>query len=196
MPKTDFAYIQVLLSVCLLIPKAYGAPIPATSTSLLTNPEKGIFFTSKGFRLGTEGTEWRLQEDNSLNKGEGTSSWRFNSAKSPTATVNLKTDYLKADLTLEAYAKRWMRDYSQLGMDVLGTRAFAVKAGNRGIVIDLLQPKKKLQLRQAVFLKNKSVVILTCSDEQGQVENLISECNRLIKNFSWAETPAPEKRKR
>lgn len=192
---TDFAYRSLLLSVCLLIPKAYGAPIPATSTSLLTSPEHGLFFSVKGFRLGTDGTQWRLQEDHSMNKGEGESSWRFSSGKSPTATANLKTDYLKADLSLEAYAKRWIRDYSQLGLDVLGTRSFAITAGNRGIVIDLLQPKKKLQLRQAVFLKNKSVVILTCSDEQARVDSLISECNQLIKNFSWAETPPVEKKK-
>jgi hypothetical protein len=188
MARPHFLYSAPLFLACLLISKAYGAPFPATSTSSLTAPERGVFFTPKGFRLGTGGTAWIPQEDGSLSKGDEGTSWRFSNSRAPQAQAHLKIDFLKAELSLEAYAKRWMKDYSQLGMDVLGSRPFALE-NTRGLVVDLVQPKKKLQLRQAVFLRKKSVVILTCSDTQVNFESTLSECNRLIKNFSWNEIP-------
>ena len=194
MGRHVFCYVKSLFYLCCLIPvasailamHAEASPIPATSTSAMTAPELGLFFTPKGFRLGTEGTNWLPQIDRSMSRGDEGTSWRFSNQKTTTAQVHLKTDFLKADLTLEAYAKRWIKDYSQLGMDVLGTRPFSF-GGHRGVVVDLIQPKKKLQIRQAVFLKHRSVVILTCSDQQTQFESTLSECNRLIKNFSWNE---------
>lgn len=186
-----FLYGILLFFQWLLISKAYAAPFPATGTSILTSPEKGLYFSVKGFQLGTAGTSWTPQEDLSLNRGEEGTSLRFVSAKMPTAQVHLKTDYLKADLSLEAYARRWMRDYSQLGLDVLGSRLFGLE-GARGVVVDLVHPKKKMQMRQAVFLRRRNVVILTCSDQKDKFESSLAECNSLIKNFAWNEGPLPE----
>ncbi len=187
MAVVAFPYNVLLFISCGLLTGAYAVatPYPVTATSALTAPDKGIYFSIKGFRLGTEGTSWLPQEDNSLNKGEDGTSWRFSNAKNKSAQVHVKTDFLKAELTLEAYAKRWMKDYSHLGMDVLGTRPFAGENA-RGFVIDIIQAKKKLQLRQAVFVQKKAVVVLTCSDEQDQFSQSLDDCNRLIKNFSWS----------
>ena len=181
-----FRYSSVLLTISLLISKAYASPYPATSSSILTSPTQGIFFSRKGFHIGTEGTAWILEEDHSLNRGDQDTSWRLSNSKIKSATAQLKIDSLKMDISLETYAKRWMRDYGQLGLDVLGTRSFS-EGGARGIVVDLYQPKKKRQLRQAVFLKNRNVAILTCSDDQKDFDQSLAECNRLIKNFSWTE---------
>ena len=179
-----FRYSSILFTLSALFSQAYASPFPVTSSSMLTSPTHGIFFSRKGFHVGTEGTAWVLEEDHSLNRGDQDSSWRLSNEKIKTATAQLKVDSLKMDMSLETYAKRWMRDYGQLGLDVLGTRTFS-EGGARGIVIDLLQPKKKRQLRQAVFLKNRSVAILTCSDDQKDFNQSLAECNRLIKNFSW-----------
>ncbi|MFN7729533.1 MAG: hypothetical protein ACK5P7_10295 [Bdellovibrio sp.] len=177
----------------MLISTAYASPHPGIGTSALTSSEKNLFLARKGFQLGLKGTNWKMQLDESLSRGDEDSSWRFSNADFLSAQAHLKTDFLKAEMSLESYAKRWMRDYSVLGMDVMGSRVFS-QNGQRGIVIDVRQPKKKLQLRQAVFMKKKSVVIVTCSDEQATFEKSINECNQLIKNFSWvAEPSSPQK---
>jgi len=166
--------------------QAWGSPIPATGTSALTSVDQGFYLVAKGFKLGTLGTHWMPSEDQSMSRGEVGSSLRFSNKQRKTAQVHLKTDFLKAEMSLEAYAKRWIKDYNQLGLDVLGTRSFASGA-TRGVVVDSIQNKKKLQFRQAVFLRRKSVVILTCSDKKEQFAGTLDECNRLIKNFSWNE---------
>lgn len=186
------AYISCVFWLSLFISGAYAAPHPGTSTSILTDANKGLFLSRKGFSLGTSGSAWQIQEDRSLSRGEPDSSWRFSNTAQPSAQAHIKTDYLKTDLTLEAYAKRWMRDYSPLGLDVMGSKVFS-QNGDRGLVIDLMDTKKKIQMRQAVFMKRKRVVILTCSDTQANFDKSIQECNQLIKNFSWVETDSPQK---
>jgi len=182
----------ILFMLTAWVPLAWASPIPASGTSILTSNQTGLYFSIKGFHLGTEGTQWLPHEDRSLNRGDEGTSWRFINSQDPSAQANLKTDYLKTEMTLEAYAKRWMKDYSHLGLDVLGTRAFAL-GNTRGVVVDLIQPQKKLQMRQAVFMHKRSVVILTCSDDQKKFPATLEECNRLIKNFSWNEVAAPLK---
>ena len=196
MPTAYISYAKLVgllvFSLCGLFPRAYASPIPGTSSSVLTAEEKGLYLSVKGFHLGTHGTTWKATPDKSLNQGEVGTSWRFNNTQAPSALAHLKTDFLKADLTLEAYAKRWMKDYSHLGMDVLGSRSFS-NGTTRGVVVDLVQPKKKLQLRQAVFMHKRLVVILTCSDTQTSFESTLNECNRLIKNFNWNEVHSLQK---
>lgn len=186
MPEQVFSYTKLLFAISFLISTAYASPHPGIGASPLTSSEKNLFLARKGFELGLKGTSWQIHQDQSLSRGEDDSSWRFSNAQIPTAQAHLKTDFLKAEMSLEAYAKRWTRDYSALGMDVMGSRLFT-QNGQRGIVIDIIQPKKKLQLRQAVFMRKKSVVIVTCSDEQATFEKSIGQCNQLIKNFSWAQ---------
>lgn len=177
--------------ILLFISQAYSAPHPASSSSILTNPEKGLFFERWGFRLGTQGTSWVLSE-----MPEEGQIWKFFPATGAplpqTAQIHLRKDQLKMDLSPEAYAKRWIREYGHLGLEILGTKAFG-QNGVRGVVIDTLERSKKIQLRQAVYLKGRTVVVLTCSDQKDSFSKTLSDCNQLIKNFSWAPQSRPQK---
>lgn len=155
---------------------AYASPIPATSSSALTSPEKGLFFSIKGFQLSSKNTSWLLSEEPLLYKSKTYTG----------ALFSVEQDTLKVDLSLENYAKRWMKDYSQYGFDVLGVKSFAHNK-DRGLVIDLLQHKQNKQIRQAIFLSNKDAVVLTCLADQNDFKNILTDCNQMIKGFSWTK---------
>ena len=136
---------------------AHSSPFPALGSSALVAPEKGLFYISKGFNLSN-----------------------------PDSLVKVKTDTLKNNLSLEDYAKKWMKDYSQYGFDLLGSRSFKENEA-RGIVVDLYHKKTQTQMRQTIFLKEKNVVILTCINEKSEFAKILAQCNQTIKSFSWTK---------
>lgn len=175
-----------LLFFCLYISTAYAAPHPATGSSILTSPEHGRFLSRWGFQLGLKSTAWSALVPDATNSPDE-ASWRaLNLAKS-SAQAAIKVDQLKTEISFENFAKKSLKEYGPLGMDVLGSKTFQ-QGGARGLVVDLVQTKKKLQLRQAIFLKKKTVVVITCSDLKGpEFNQTLGSCNQLIKNFSWVD---------
>ena len=82
------------------------------------------------------------------------------------------------------YVASWMGDYSKLGYDILGSRAFKHNS-QRSYVVDVRNSSTKKQARQVIFLKNNNTVILTCIDRVDTFKNSLSECNKIVKSFSW-----------
>jgi hypothetical protein len=160
-----------------------AAPHPATSSSSGLTPEKGLFFARKGFIFPAP-KHWTLDEDL---REESTDEFsiEYKSKSSQTATLSLKTDSLKKNLSLESYGKKWMKDYSSYGFDLLGAKPFVNDNKAKGLVVDLKHRKKNQQLRQVIFLQNKTAVTLTCVDEIKNFINTIADCNSFFKNFSW-----------
>lgn len=158
---------------------AYAAPVPGTGSSLLVAPELGLFWKHQGFQLKTGDTGWQMNSS-----GEGENRIVRYSDPDVTGSLAVHTETLKADLTLENYTKKWMKDYPSYGFDVLGTRTFA-QNGAKGLVIDLVHRKSDQQLRQVLFLKNKKAVVLTCKDEQKKFEKTLHNCNQISKSFQW-----------
>lgn len=156
---------------------ATAAPIPATSSSSLIKNEMKIF-SAKGFMIKTEGTNWQVIPQ----KGEDL--FRFQPANSETASLSIRSDELKKSLSLEAYAKRWVKDYPQFGFDILGSRPFE-QNGTRGLVIDLLHKKKNRQLRQVIYSRDQVAVIFTCTDNTDKFLQSLQSCNQIIQSFRW-----------
>lgn len=176
-----FTMITLFL-VFLNNPRAYAAPSPATSTSALLAPENGLFLKNRGFSLKTAGSGWQLS---------GTDELLYSNPSSATGSLTVKTESLKAEMSVENYAKRWMKDYSNYGFDVLGTKVFGLN-NNTGLVIDLDHKKTGQQLRQILFLKDRRVVILTCKDLKKNFESTLQGCNQITKTFEWSTT-TPQK---
>lgn len=160
---------------------AYSAPHPGTGSSALVSAEKGLFLSAKGFRLGAEKTGWIF----SLSKDDNEEA-RLVDPNNSKASLSLKMDSLKTDMSLESYSKRWMKDYSSYGFDVMGAKPFQ-QNGQRGLVIDLVHRLTKKQMRQALFVKNKKAVVLTCLDEKSGFEKTLTQCNQIIKSFQWLD---------
>lgn len=170
-----------LFTVSGLFSVAYASPHPGTGSSALVSPEKGLFLSAKGFRLGAEKTGWVF----SLSKADNEEA-RLTDPNNSKASLSLKMDTLKADLSLENYSKRWMRDYSSYGFDVMGAKPFQQNS-QRGLVVDLTHRLTKKQMRQVLFVKNKKAVILTCLDEKENFEKTLAQCNQIIKTFEWVD---------
>jgi hypothetical protein len=168
---------------CFVSLKVYAAPHPGMGSSLLVAPERGLFWRRKGFELKTGGSGWELAAPQ-----QETATVRYLKPGSASGSLSVQMETLKAELSLENYAKRWMRDYFNYGFDVLGTQTF-VQKGAKGLVVDLFHKKSDQQLRQILFLKNKNIVILTCRDDRKKFTQTLQGCNQISKTFEWLPNP-------
>lgn len=174
---------QIISFLLLIANVAVAAPHPATSSSVLTDPQQGHYFQSQGFNLRTLGTDWLPTPQN---KDSLFDSVRFTpkGVIESTASLSVRTDVLSKQGTLESYAKKWMRDYPSYGFEVLGAKSFAV-SGSPGLVVDMVQRSKNKQIRQVILQKGQHVAILTCLDNQSSFQKTLASCNQLVKNFEW-----------
>jgi hypothetical protein len=170
------ALIFTLLFPCLTPFLAMASPFPGVGAALL-KPQSGLFLISHGFHLSIA-DGWIADED-----------LRFSSTADPNAKFSIKEENLSADTSLEAYAKKWMKDYASYGFDFLGSRPFVNRnPGNKitkGLVVDLLHKASDKQLRQVIFLNKKQAVVLTCVDQKENFSRLLGDCNRMIRSFQW-----------
>lgn len=158
-----------------------AAPIPSPA---LTNP--GAYYSKEGFSLHAGQSKWMLEEPNdqrsqllTLYKAPYT-----HSGVQPALTV--RTDKLGETINLRSYVKRWLRDYDRFGLDILSAKPVKLN-GNTAYLLDVLSRETNKQLRQVVFLKNKTAVILTCRDHRQHFSTSVNACNEIIKTFRWTE---------
>ena len=88
---------------------------------------------------------------------------------------------------IKAYIKKWIGDYSKLGYEVLGSKAFKSN-GEVAYVIDTRNKETAKQVRQVVFFRPEKAVILTCIDAIASFSNSLEECNNITRAFSWNTT--------
>lgn len=177
-----------LISVFSWVGVATAAPYPATSTSALTAPEKGLYFAHKGFTLKTEGTSWVP-----MNSQESIlDTVKLGPVKDGQASLSIRTDKLAKNASLELYTRKWMRDYPSYGFEVLATKSLTLN-GSPALLVDMLSRSKNKQIRQVILKKDDQVAIMTCMDDKEGFAQTLSQCNQIIKTFSWntPETAAP-----
>lgn len=162
--------------ICFVSLGAYASPHPGIGTSALVNPQYGYFLRPHGFILKSGLSGWEL--------GDSSEMLTFTSPQSKAGSLSVRAEDLRGEMSLENYAKRWMKDYPNYGFDVLGTKTFA-QGNARGLVIDLTHKKRGQQLRQVLFLKEKKAVILTCKDDLKTFEATLAGCNQITKTFEW-----------
>lgn len=166
-----------------------ASPTPGQGSSLLADKEQGYFLNSLGFTLKTTGTHWNLE---SVSNDPSVQTPRLVYRDDADALMSVHSDKLASELSLESYAKKWIRDYNHYGFEVLGSKAFTL--GNnkkteftRGFVVDLIHKKISRQMRQVIFLKTKNVVILTCQNKKDQFSQTLADCNQIAKSFEWTD---------
>jgi len=192
MPQPSFAIhlrnywvLNLLTLLCLLPVQSLASPVPAMGSSALVSPSKGFMYNLKGFKLTKGQTNWSLQAADlkADPKNNHEISIRYQSPIS-NGFLAVKTETLATATNVEFYAKKWIRDYSYYGFDILGARSFT-QGNARGYVVDIFHPKKAKQMRQVVFLKDRTAVILTCADDKAQFQLTLTNCNNILKTFSW-----------
>lgn len=187
MTRHNMMKLQLFLFTIFLTFMAPAAPLPGTASSALTSPEFGLFYSIKGFQLKSQAL-WAMdksKEDELSDSGKEFSVFYLH-PEFKQARLSVRTDTLKAEITLENYTKKWMKDYSSYGFDVLGAKTFQTQFA-KGLVVDLHHKKKDTQLRQVIFLKDKTAVILTCLDQTKSFTQSLVGCNQLVRSFQWMQ---------
>jgi hypothetical protein len=174
--------------------------MPGAGSSILVAPEKGLFFSLKGFTLGAP-SAWSLEKTHDEQEAkEGFDandefSVTYTNPLFPSAKLSVKTDTLRSETSIEAYAKKWMKDYSSYGFDVLSAKTFS-NQHSKGLVVDLMFKKQGTQLRQVIYLHGKTTVTLTCLDQVKLFKASILGCNQIISTFAWSSPEIPESKRR
>ncbi|MCB0378575.1 MAG: hypothetical protein KDD33_08795 [Bdellovibrionales bacterium] len=163
---------------------AFAAPVPGTSSSALTKPKLGIYKSKFGFEIMAKNSDWIQTQPPKKTKFVETV-FRSPEVKNNTrATLTVRVDRLKKKTSLKKYVKRWVKEYPKYGYDVLGSKKFN-SGGKQGYVVDLVNNKKKRQLRQVIYFKKDTAVLMTCRDHSASFKGSLRECNSIIKNFRW-----------
>ena len=170
---------------------ALAAPMPGTSSSTLVSQKPGIFFSSHGFRIDAANTAW-IQSAPPKKIPSLVTVYKAPvpiDGQQPALTV--RVDELRVALGLKSYVKKWMQDYSRFGFDVLTAKP--VKIGeSQAFLLDIVSRETKKQLRQVLFMRDKTAVILTCRDQRESFAKTVQDCNQIIRTFAWtAAVSAP-----
>lgn len=183
--KTLFVLITVLLAL-----PSFAAPIPGAGRK--SSPKLGVYESPHGFQIATASSEW-LQAKPPKNTRYIATMFRSPEVRNKMrATLTVRVDRLTQPMAISDYVKRWTKEYPKFGFDVKGSKKFTMN-GQNGYVVDLVNPAKKRQLRQVIFMKQNRAVLMTCRDHVDSFNDSLKECNKMIKTFSWKNTENPKK---
>lgn len=175
---------RLALFLALQASLAWAAPIPGTSSSSLVSAQPGQFYSTKGFRLNAAQTAW-VQSPPPKAIPSLVTVYRApvaSNGQQPALTV--RVDDLRRPESLKAYVKKWMKDYSRFGFEVLTAKP--IKIGESpAFLLDIVSRETAKQLRQVVFVKNKTAVTLTCRDGRDSFAKTVQDCNEIMKTFEW-----------
>ena len=157
-----------------------ASPIPGTGSSEFLRLQKPYIFDRKGFEIDPRVLPWAGQ---SIMTKTGEIFVVYKDTAS-NAKIQIQTESLAQPLGLEPYSKKWLKDYQSYGFDVLGAKPFSENKAH-GYLVDLFFRKEHLQQRQAIFLKNKTVVTISCLDQQSHFEATLGQCNQILRTFRW-----------
>lgn len=98
--------------------------------------------------------------------------------------LTVRVDDLRTNMALKSYVKKWMKDYGRFGFEVLTAKQIKVSQ-NQAFLLDILSRETNKQLRQLVFLRERTAVILTCRDHKASFSKTVADCNEIAKTFEW-----------
>lgn len=163
---------------------ALAAPIPGTSTSILVSENPQLFRSSHGFQLHAADTSWSVSTAQTSSKNLEAIYKSPKLSQGLQASLTVRIDQRKPRIGFKQYLKRSIKDYARLGMDVLKARPVKIN-DSTGFLIDAVGQNKEKQLRQIIFGKGRTMVILTCRDHKKNFRSSVKECNEIFKTFSW-----------
>lgn len=174
----------MLWLLALLTSHAFAAPFPATGSSPLVSEKPGLFYSPKGFKIHSGATAW-VQAPPPKNIPSLVTVYKAPvSQHGQTPALSVRVDELRKSQTLKNYIRKWMQDYTRFGFDVLTAKAIKINEQS-AFLLDIVSKETQKQLRQVVFLKNKTAVILTCRDHRSSFGKSVQDCNQIVKTFEW-----------
>ncbi|MBX3040571.1 MAG: hypothetical protein KF789_07695 [Bdellovibrionaceae bacterium] len=178
------------LALLMMTSLSQAAPHPATGSSLLTDPAKGVFFHGFGFKLKAIAADWAPTPVLSESVFESLRFESLHKTQGKDASISLHLERMSKVSPLETYARKWMKEYSSYGFEVLGTKSVLLN-GDKALLVDLTQNKKNRQLRQAILQNEDRVVVVTCIDRKDLFQQTLAVCNDFLRGFEWVSEKSP-----
>jgi hypothetical protein len=175
----------LLFSVLAYAVATVAAPLPTTGSSIVNSPKWNSAFSQMGFSFKLVSDEWKFLGNSTSSRMPANQQIDLGfKTLSDTARLTLKTENYKGQVNLEAYAKKYLRDYNQYGFEVVTTRTAKIN-GTSAIVIDLLQKNKLTQSRQIFLSSGDKITIASCIDKTEYFSLTSGMCNQLLNSYTW-----------
>ncbi len=161
----------------------------ANAQRIPSSLSRGLYASNEGFEINPQSTNWIRSAPPAELKNKVEVLFRIKDTTSkvqPTFTVRIDKD--TPYKTLKEYSTKWLKNYGQFGLEVLGHQYFKNEKDQQGFVIDIENSVSQKKLRQVIFFKNAKAVILTCMDQKESFKSSLKSCNDLIKTFAWNES--------
>lgn len=166
----------IVSSIVLLIGfPVYSLVHPAAMISDLSKPEKGYFLYTQKIHINVDGKKWHLAESQSPFLAVWTSD---------AGQLSVVKDEKSQNLSLKSYTKKWARDFSLYGLEVISSQEITLTAG-KALVLDVLDRKNQKQVRQYIFANDRQLVTISCSGDTKSMTSLISDCHKATETFRW-----------
>jgi hypothetical protein len=152
----------------------------------LVSRKPGLFFSPRGFSLNSAQTDW-VQSAPPKRIPSLVTIYRSPvplNGQQPALTV--RVDEMSHAQPLKTYVKKWMKDYTRFGFEVLTAKAIKIHDAP-AFLLDIVSRETQKQLRQVVFVRNKTAVILTCRDGRLSFAKTVQDCNEIVKTFEWSK---------
>ncbi len=177
--------LQKLITLLFLtfIPLGYALATPTALniSELLGTQEQDIYFGKDDFQISPAHTDWLMVP---TPENSSVQTQFINPKSSSQAKMTVRSETLEQDLSLLKYIGRSVRDYNRFGFEILSQRPLKIN-NQSAYLVDLKQNGSPIQLRQVLFKKDKTVVILTCSSHQESFKQELKACNQIYRNFKW-----------
>lgn len=162
-----------------------AAPLPTTGSSAVNSPKWNTAFSQMGFSFKLVSDEWVYLENPSQTRLPANQQIDMGfKSLSESARLSLKTENYLGKVNLEAYAKKYLRDYNQYGFEVIASKS--VKINNiPAVVIDLVQKNKLTQSRQVFLAADNKITIVSCIDKTDYFTMTSQLCTQLLNNYNW-----------
>lgn len=171
-----------------------AAPHPGLGSSSINQISPASAFSQMGFQLKSIPQDWsydpilRASESNQDTHDKSTSEQiqidlikKKNNVSESIARLSFKSEPVNSKTDLQAYVRKFLRDYNQYGFD-----AYSLQAPDKNsVVIDVYQKNKKTRSRQAFYKKNSQIIIATCLDEYDGFDKTLVECNQILNSIIW-----------
>jgi hypothetical protein len=160
-----------------------GKP-PAAGSAAVIDIDHGFYRSRLGFTISRGQTNWIQTAPPTASISVATMYRAPQSNRGVQPALTVRTDRLPQVLPLQSYAREWLRDYHRLGFEVLNSKSIEIE-GQQAFLLDIFHKESQRQLRQVVFLRERTAVVMTCRDHPRTFARTVKDCNAIIRTFHW-----------
>jgi len=171
--------LKILTGIFFLVSSLKADVITLMRSSDILNLESSMYFSFKKFNLPINSKAWKINWDSSQ-----LDQLKLESTSSNKAQMSVHLSRMERKLNLSQYAKKWTKEYSQFGFDLMKVQNIKVN-NSEVLLIDVYHPKLKKQLRQYIAIKNDQVLLVGCQSQPEVFASAVESCEESVKKMSW-----------